>query len=86
MFNQAAFIKLCREKLADYYNESHDAKITDQDTSVVWFSKTLQNAKAILITNAIEDRSVYEFSLNGDKNELYFDAYTKRENRLIKLD
>ena len=40
----------------------------------VWSCKTLQNNKALLSTN-ISDGMYYECTYNGDKNELYFDAY-----------
>ena len=59
-------------------------QITKDDVFVVWSCKTLQNNKALLSTN-ISDGMYYECTYNGDKNELYFDAYKKWENRRIKL-
>lgn len=41
---------------------------------VVWCCKTLQNHKALLSTTA-PDGMYYEFTYNGDKDELYMDAY-----------
>lgn len=52
------------------------------DVKLVWFCKTLQNWKAILITT-LPDNFMYEVSYNGDKKETYLDIYEKRENRLI---
>ena len=82
------FIKLCIDEVGKYTNEHLDKtdkkQITKDDVSVVWSCKTLQNNKALLSTN-IFDGMYYECTYNGDKNELYFDAYKKWENRCIKL-
>lgn len=50
---------------------------------VVWYCKSLQNHKALLSTPA-PDGMYYEFTYNGDRNELYMDAYKKWKN--IKFD
>ena len=50
---------------------------------VVWCCKTLQNNKALLSTTLF-DGMYYEVTYNGDKDEFYFDAYKKFENRCIK--
>ncbi len=82
------FIKLCIDEVVKYTNEHLDKtdkkQITKDDVFVVWSCKTLQNNKALLSTN-ISDGMYYECTYNGDKNELYFDAYKKWENRRIKL-
>ena len=82
------FIKLCIDEVVKYTNEHLDKtdkkQITKDDVFVVWSCKTLQNNKALLSTN-IFDGMYYECTYNGDKNELYFDAYKKWENRRIKL-
>lgn len=49
---------------------------------VVWFCKTLQNWKALLSTT-LPDQMYYEVTYNGDKQEIYLDAYKKFENVLI---
>ena len=59
-------------------------QVTVHDVYVVWSCKTLQNNKALLSTT-VPDGMYYELTYNGDKNELYFDAYKKWENRCIKL-
>lgn len=46
---------------------------------VVWFSKTLQNWKALL-SSTLPDGMYYEVTYNGDKEETYIDAYKKFEN------
>nr|DAN47264.1 MAG TPA: hypothetical protein [Caudoviricetes sp.] len=82
------FQNICKEKVVEYFNErvekTDNTKITIDDVFVVWYSKTLQNAKALLSTN-VSDGMYYELTYNGDKNELYFDAYKKWENKCIKL-
>lgn len=52
---------------------------------VVWECKTLQNNKALLSTTLF-DGMYYELTYNGDKKELYFDAYKKSENKAIKIE
>lgn len=46
---------------------------------VVWFSKTLQNWKALVSTTLIDGR-YYEVTHNGDKEETYLDVYVKIDN------
>ena len=59
-------------------------KITEDDVFIVWMCKTLQNNKALVSTTPF-DGMYYELTYNGDKNELYFDAYKKWENKCIVL-
>ena len=77
------FLRLCKAKVANYFNghvdKSDKKKITVEDVFVVWSCKTLQNNKALLSTT-VPDGMYYELTYNGDKNELYFDAYKKWEN------
>ena len=70
-----------------YFNTHSDVtdnfEITPEDVYVVWYSKTLQNHKALLST-PVSDGMYYEVTYNGDKNEVYLDAYKKWTN--IKFD
>lgn len=81
------FIALCKENVVNYFNENADKTdnvlITQEDVYLVWYCKTLQNHKALLSTN-ISDGMYYELTYNGDKNELYLDAYKKWKN--VKID
>lgn len=52
---------------------------------MVWCCKTLQNNKALLSTTLF-DGMYYEITYNGDKEEAYFDAYKKWENKTIKYN
>lgn len=49
---------------------------------IVWFSKTLQNWKAMASTT-LPDQMYYEVTHNGSANETYLDAYKKFENKVI---
>lgn len=51
---------------------------------VVWFSKTLQNFKALLSTS-LPDGRYYELTYNGDKREAYLDTYVKLANQVVQL-
>lgn len=53
------------------------------DFYVVWFAKTLQNWKALISTDAIQDH-YWEVTHNGDKQETYVDTYLKEDNVRIK--
>lgn len=84
-----SFIKLCKETIVNYYNEyvekTDSFKITEDDVFIVWSCKILQNNKA-LVSTTVSDGIYYELTYNGDKKELYLDAYKKWENKCIKID
>lgn len=82
------FINLCKEKVVEYNNGSMTMttppnKISTNEVYVVWLNRTLQNNKALLSTK-VEDGMYYEITYNGDKDELYFDAYYHEYNTEIK--
>ena len=83
------FLKICKEIVREYTNEhldkSDNVQITTEEVFVVWNCKTLQNNKALLSTTLF-DGMYYEITHNGDKKEIYVDAYKKFENRCIKLE
>lgn len=83
------FIELCKKIVKDYTNEHLDktdnVQITEENVFVVWSCKTLQNNKALLSTTLF-DGMYYELTYNGDKKELYLDAYKKFENKCIKVE
>ena len=80
-------MKLIKETIRDYVNEhiekTDKMQITVDDVYVVWFCKTLQNWKALASTS-VPDGMYYELTYNGDKDEMYLDAYKKFENRCIR--
>lgn len=83
------FIQLCKEKVVEYNNGSMTMatppnEISTNEVYVVWLNRTLQNNKALLSTK-VEDGMYYEVTYNGDKDELYFDAYKHVHNEAIEL-
>lgn len=81
------FISICKRLVKEYAGEHLDKSDTlpEFEVFVVWSCKTLQNNKALLSTTLF-DGMYYELTYNGDKKELYFDAYKKFENRCIKIE
>ena len=59
------------------------AQITENDVFIVWCCKTLQNNKA-LVSTTVSDGMYYEITYNSNKDEIYFDAYKKFENKCYK--
>lgn len=78
------FIPKAKELVAEYTNSHTTGLVRTDDVYVVWFAKTLQNAKALLST-PLPDGMYYEVTLNGDKNEIYFDAYKKVHNQRVEV-
>lgn len=74
--NEKDFVALCRKTVADY------AGCPEEDVYIVWLCKTLQNSKALVSTN-ISDGKYYELTYNGNKRELYVDAYCKEHNFVV---
>lgn len=80
------FINKCKEIVRKYEMEHLDKSdnVPEFDVFVVWQCKTLQNNKALLSTTLFNGM-YYECTYNGDKKELYLDAYEKFENRCINM-
>lgn len=80
--------KYVKKKVRDYANEHLDktdnVQITIDNVFVVWQCKTLQNNKALLSTT-LYDGMYYELTYNGNKKEIYLDAYKKFENKCFNL-
>jgi hypothetical protein len=76
-----------KQIVVDYFNKNVEVtdnkKITADDVFIVWFSKTLQNWKA-LVSTTVSDGMYYEITHNGDKDETYVDVYKKRDNYTVK--
>lgn len=81
------FEKIAKQTVVAYVNKKLDKtdgkKITQDDVFIVWCCKTLQNNK-VLASTTLPDGMYYELTYNGNKDELYFDAYKKWENICIK--
>ena len=87
--NEKKFVSLCKGVVVEYVNEHLDQsdrkQITEDDVFIVWMCKTLQNSKA-LVSTTLSDGMYYELTYNGDKKELYLDAYKKWENKAIPVN
>lgn len=83
------FEKICKNIVIDYFNENvgktDNKKINIQDVYIVWMCKTLKNNKALLSTN-VSDGMYYEITYNGEKEEIYVDAYKKWKNYVVEKD
>lgn len=81
------FVNICKEKVTNYvidHLDKSDKTVLLFDVYVVWLSKTLQNNKALLSTS-LADGMYYELTYNGDKKEMYLDAYKKFENQCFQI-
>ena len=82
------FINLCLQLVADYTNQHMDKtdgeSITTDNVYMVWSCKTLQNWKALLSTT-VPDGMYYEVTYNGDRGEVYLDAYKKFGNKCFRV-
>lgn len=86
--NEKEFTSIVKKLVKDYANEhldkSDNKQITEDDVYIVWECKTLQNNKALASTTLF-DGMYYEITYNGDKKQIYFDAYKKFENRCVEM-
>ena len=84
------FLKICKEIVVDYFNGQADCtdkngRITEENVFVVWIVKALQNNKA-LVSTTVPDGMYYEITYNGDKKEIYVDAYKKWKNYVMEVE
>jgi len=74
---------ICKNIIIDCYRDTlyqpNSIDLNIKDVFVVWSCKTLQNNKALLSTKLF-DGFYYEITYNGDKKEIYVDAYKKHLN------
>lgn len=70
-----------KEIVRDYVDHALDVTDGPQkyDVYIVWFSKALQNWKALLSTT-LPDGMYYEVTYDGDRSRAYLDAYKKFAN------
>lgn len=78
-----AFMARARQIVMDHAltNGTH---LTTQQVRIAWFSRTLQNWKA-LISTSLPDFRYYEVIHNGDRSETYLDVYDRVESTTIPL-
>ena len=84
--NEKEFFETCKDIIVEYVNSHLDrsdgTSINKQDVYIVWAVKVLQNNKAMASTT-LSDGMYYEITYNGDKDEIYVDAYKKWENFVV---
>ena len=78
------FIEKAKSLVESYAIEHMDKTdtISPFDVYVVWNAYILGNIKALLSTT-LRDGMYYEVTYNKEKDEIYFDAYKKFENRKL---
>ncbi len=81
------FMQLCKDIVRKYVDNHLDKsdEIPCYEVYIVWYCKTLQNWKALASTT-LNDGMYYELTLNGNKREIYLDAYKKWENKVIFIE
>ena len=72
-----------KEIVMNYYNNRHMKLVTIEDVAIVWFCKTLQNYKALVITFT-PDELYYEVTYDGDQERWYLDVYEKTCNVVVE--
>lgn len=82
------FIELAKKEVVRYHNYHQDPVICVDESHVfvVWSCKTLQNNKAMLGVKKPDGDMYYEATYNGDRGEMYFDAYKKENNVCIPIN
>lgn len=84
--DQNRFIERARRLVVIAQNTNAPGTPLDiDDVYVVWFTKTLQNWKAMVSTDKVSG-VYYEVTHNGDKQETYVDIYAKVANFAISDD
>jgi len=80
-------INTAKQIVVDYFNAHRDVTddyiLTRDNVFIVWFSKTLQNWKA-LVSTEVSDGIYYEITHDGDRKQTYVDVYKKWENYTVK--
>ena len=76
-------IKIVKDYILEHLDKSDVTP--DFEVFTVWKVKALQNWK-YLLSSTLFDGMYYEVTYNGDRREIYFDAYIKLENRRIPVE
>ena len=76
-------IELVRKYIVDHLDKSDNMPWFE--VFVVWKCKALQNWK-YLMSSTLSDGMYYEITYNGDKKEVYVDAYKKFQNYCLKIE
>lgn len=85
--NPDQYFQKAKELVIEKYNRDildfgDTEPLREDEVFIVWFSKTLQNWKALLSTDRFDGR-YYELTYNGDRLETYIDVYKKISNEAV---
>lgn len=88
--NTEKFIELAKQKVAEYANdllskEGESETVYPTGVYITWFSKTIQNYKALLGVPINGDGHYYEVTYNGDLKEMYLDVYDLQDQDTYEL-
>lgn len=88
--NTEKFIELAKQKVAEYANdllskEGESETVYPTGVYITWFSKTIQNYKALLGVPINGDGHYYEVTYNGDLKEVYLDVYDLQDQETHEL-
>lgn len=77
------FLRKAKLAVIEAYDQmrppSDSTEVTPDDLYIVWFSKVLQNWKALVSSHILGDL-YFEVTRNGTSRSTYVDIYTKRQN------
>ena len=87
--SQDQFLEKAKRLAVESYNkriegqpQADEVRISIDDVFVVWFSKTLQNWKALVGTTIPGESAYFELTYDGDKKQTYIDLYEKLSNEV----
>lgn len=80
---QSVAIQVVTDYIEKLLDKSAGVEQPAYEVYVVWFAKALGNWKA-MVSSTLPDGMYYEVTYNGEKSELYLDAYKKVQNVVIK--
>lgn len=79
------FEKQAKQSVIVYMGQFGSVLIDEGDIRLVWFCKSLQNWKALCYVPLKDwDNYYFEVTYNGDKDEVYVDAYKKVSNMVVQ--
>ncbi len=77
--NSYNFEVIAKNALIKHLEGAYNEILTIDELHLVWFSKNLQNYKAVIV-DLRDNQRYYEVTYNGDKDEMYLDFYEKQMN------
>lgn len=77
------FEVICKNILIQQLKILYNEDLTIKDLHLVWYSKSLQNHKCVIV-DLRDNQRYYELTYNRDLEEIYLDIYNKEYN--IKVD